>query len=81
MPFGRIYVSGAPIWTRIGQKSILGHPFQTTNSKVCPNSAGFLLEHTKNAEGLDEEALQQPPATRVNSGHVYPYGEAERAHV
>jgi len=28
VPFGGIYVSGTPIWTRIGLKSILGHPFQ-----------------------------------------------------
>jgi len=31
VPFGGIYVSGTPIWTRIGQKSILGHPFQKKN--------------------------------------------------
>ena len=26
--FRGIYVSGTPIWTRIGQQSILGHPFE-----------------------------------------------------
>ena len=28
VPFGGIHASGTPIWSRIGQKSILGHPVQ-----------------------------------------------------
>ena len=43
--FGGIYVSGTPIWTRIGQKSILGHPFQKKVLKYARILLGYMEYH------------------------------------
>jgi len=37
------YVSGTPIWTRIGQKSILVHPFQEHIEKYARIVLGYWL--------------------------------------
>jgi len=41
--FGGIYVSGTPIWSRIGEKSVLGHPFPQENLKYAGILLGFVF--------------------------------------